>query len=929
MAKTGPKPGNNKAQKSVFEQDVGDSYNFDESVIEGRRYDDIDEYRKGKLPLPPFPYNPLTFKTRDFFDPDNPESTTQKVLSPLFKLIQSSMKFDRIEDSYANNFIVNLHNYNFPVPIPLQMFITSIELTNTKDSPYQSASMTLQLPVSIATGLFSGPSGHPEPGQWLIIRHRPNDPNNSPYDSIFGASAGMAMDNLQFIGTITGIDYEITTSSEGNSVCSISVLANSFIHNLMYAEYKVKPTGMRDQLISEIEGEEETFIVGATAESSSYMINWPDWYALIQQESQAASGKVSLRKSLRLLTDALAYPQLPPSVNLEPMDLASFLNVYAGSNFSLEELIGRLALIVPPKILEFYFNGILSVYEILAIDSPVVNYTQIKTAAAAYYAEKISDDNNIFGVDDSTEEIEIFKRYLEDPTFFDAKGGVLKISSIVHIATTRDHIPPSHPMWGCMPHDDIPFVDINRIKNVNMETTTVWDLMQGTFQTDSNIIEFFPTILSVSARDLAYYKQQNIEVRRIHRLLGGIPTLILRMKPMHPMMGKHGISKRTIDFATKKGRTSLGASNFNVNPELQYHTASEKMKDVLNGRKLSEYKDCSYGEALPYYVDPQISSEHPDYIRAYSLPPQVYQDEIIRMSYGLNDRARVNSVKVINPQTKNMGSKLRYAIDGDAIQNVESAVRHGLRSYDPVWPYNEFRSAPTSKPEASEAPNYKMLNTHLSERCYLIMGDDQKYFAGTLVAMSLIDKGITPGQWVEVFLGGGNNVDIYAKESMLIYVESIAYDYDVRQSDGLITMRTIIDFTRGSMGAQIPDFPYFKGPHLKVDLTEGDDFDNDVDDYNFDDEDNGRPVGTQEKIVPEIEPIVRQESITEQALRHYAISKIQQGQMTPSEGKDLIDSGNPDGIPKDDMALFNAVKTRFAMDQALVDTLMDQDGTQE
>ena len=931
MAKTGPKPGNNAPEKSIFEE-VGNSYVFDDEDIAGYSYEPAEYILANKKAEAA----PGVFPTPAIFDPDAPDSTTQAVLAPLFKLIQTSMKFDRLEDSYANNFIVNLHNYNFPIPIPLQMFITSIELNNSKDAPYQSASMTLQLPVSIATSLFAGPSGTPEPGHWLVIRHRPNDPNNSPYDTIFGDKSGKSLDNLQFIGTISGIDYDISADPNGNNICTISVLANSFIHNLMYAEYKVKPAGMRDQEFSELEGQEQTLIMGDAASSSSYMISWPDWYSLIQKESLAASGKVSLRNSLRFLTDALAYPQLPVSINLEPMDLASFLNTFVGSNFSLEELIGRLSLKVNAETLKIYLRGVLSVYEIIAIDSPIVNYKQVRTNIAALYAKYTNaNDGNSFltndSPDDTTEEIEKIKTFLNESDF-EPYNDIIKISSIVHIATTRDHIPPSHPMWGCMPHDDIPFVDINRIKNVNMETTTVWDLMRGTFQADSNIIEFFPTILTVSARDLQYYKEQNIEISNIHRYLGGIPTLILRMKPMHPLMGKFGISKQNIDHSKKRSRAAAGLPTLSLTSDLQYLTASEKMKDVLNGRKLSEYKDCSYGEPLPYFVDPLISSTNPDYVRAKSLPPQVYQSEIIKMSYGLNDRARVNSVKVINPQTKNMGSKLRYAIDGEAIQDVQSAVKHGLRSYDPVWPYNEFRSAPTSKPEVDEAPNYKLLNTHLSERCYLIMGDDQKYFAGTLVAMSLIDKGITPGQWVEVFLGGGHNSSIYAKESMLIYVEDITYDYDVNQSTGEITMRTFISFTRGSMSAQIPDFPYFKGPHIKIEKT---DFD---DEGGLQEEDipgeSGNPewrppVGTEEKSLPEIDPIIKQETITEQALRHYAISKIQQGQMTPSEGKELIDGGNTDAIPKDDMALFNAIKTRFQMSQALIDTLMDQDGTQE
>jgi len=936
MAKTGPK--NTQADPGVAdEQSIFQHHVFEEEVFNVKRPNpDIEVEGTVESQGPG-----IKFNLSDVFDYKEPDTTVQSVLAPLFKEIILSFNKPRAEDSYENNFIINLHNFNYPVPIPLQTFTYGVDLMNSKEAPYQSVQLGLQLPAAVAMNLFAGPDMSPEPGHWIVIRQRPNDPNNSPLDEVWGASSGKKMDNLQFIGTISSIDYDINVDEMGNQTCNISVLANSFIHNLMYAEYKVKPSGMVDQELSELPGEEDMFVQSG-AYSSSYMINWSDWYSLIQFESQAASGKVNLKDSLTLLSKALAYPQLPLSIFFEPMDMANFLNQIAESNLDLDTFAGRLALRYDTPTVQLVLRGVLSVYEIIAIDSPLVNYTKVKSLAAQLFAKYINsgaqenvtvfgplrpdDTRSGFGIEitpgeDTLTEIDTISNMLLE-TNLEAYNTPIKISDIIHIATTRDDIPPSHPMWGCMPHEDLPFVDINRIKNVNMETTTVWDLLTGTFQADSNIVEFYPTILTISDRDLEYYKQQNIEIKPIHRFLGGLPTLILRMKPMHPVLGRYGISKRMIDMLKSRNKAQGSLHSSAVQP-MQYLTAAETMKDTINGRKLSEYKDASYGEVLPYYVNPQISSTNPDYIRAVSLPAMIYSHEIISMSYNLNDRARINSVKVINPQTKNMGTKLRYAVDGNAVQDVPSAVRHGLRSYDPVWPYNEFRSSPTAKPDANETPNYKTLNTYLSERCYMIMGDDQKYFAGSIVSMSLINKGISPGQWVEVVLSNNGTLKEATRNQriMLIYVDSINHMYDVDQDTGVVELKTIIGFSRGSMGGVIPNFPFFRGPHIPP-LKEPED------DYVFDD-----PIDTNEDApgsnvdLPEITPIVRQETITELALRHYVRTKVLAGTMLPSEAKQIVEDANVDALPKDEMPLFEAIKTRFGMATDLVNQVMDPDGT--
>lgn len=873
------------------------------------------------------------FKTSDVFNPEAPDSPTQRILAPIFKMYLDSVNISRLEDSYANNFIINLHNYNYPMPIPLQLFASSIELFNSKDAPYQSCNMTLALPVQIAMDLLSGPDSHPEPGQWIVIRQRPNDPNNSAFEKVLGKRSGSSLDNLQFIGTISNIEWDIATDAAGNVIANVSILASSFIHNLVYAEYKIKPSMMKDQEFSEIPGDED-LLVSDDSHSSSYMISWTDWYSLIQREALAASGKVSLRKSLSTMINALGYPLLPVSMRMEPMDLASFLNAIAGGGLDIQELVGRLALHYDEATLKALLSGVLSVYEIIAIDSPIINYDAVRTNIAQIYAKYTADSgvNGMFeNASDTTEEIIDVKDLLKHD--LEAFNQPIRISSIIHVATTRDDLPPSHPMWACMPHDDLPFVDINRIKNVNMETTTVWDLLQGTFQPDDNIIEFYPTIINISERDVEYFKEQSIDIKPIHRLLGGMPTLILRMKPMHPLLGRDGISKQSIDKQKLKAAALLKGDTSAVN-KLHYKTASEMMSDVLNGRKLSEYRDSSLGQQLPYYVKPTVPSSHPDYIRAIALPPQIYGDEIIRLRFNQSDRARVNSTKVINPQTKNMSGKLRYAIDGDAVQNVYSAVRHGLRSYDPVWPYNEFRSTPTSKPNGDEAPNYALLNTHLSERCYMIMGDDQKYFEGTLQCGNLIDKGIVPGVWVEVIMKKG----VYAKnvkpnDILLIYITSISYDYNINQDTGNVECTSNINFRRGSYGGLIPNFPFFRGPHIAKLKP------NNVDDYTFTEADLAEddyvfdtPIDTNDVALPEIEPIVKQTSITERMLRQFVIGKIQNGDMTPSEGKVILALPTDLGIaslPKDDMTKFNAILNRFGILNATVDGLVDSDGTPE
>lgn len=900
------------------------------------------------------------FNLDQVYDPDDPSGIIGSVVATLAENFANhgAASIENQKDDYMNNFIVNLHNHSIPFPIPLQYFITDINIAQSNQMPYQSVSMSLKIPYELAMGLFTGGNAHPEPGQWLCIRQLENDDDarfheTNPFrprnwEQGLGNQFGEALTDLVFLGTISSLKWDINCDQvTGQMTAAVQVQANSFIHNLVYAEYSVKNALMNDQDLSEFldpdfdtqdaENPDQDQFVDKNAflknrepmfnESTKYYLNWSDWYRFIKTSAAGNVGKVKLKDALSAMLSALAYPQLPISLQFEPTDFASWFIDIARSGMDIVSLMKRLYFSFGEKIGRQLVNGAISVMEVLQIENPLVDASGVYTTGALLYLEAMSGRVGYDGFEigrevlggagpgmavneagdpgqDQIREIEDLATFLGNPYANDQLARLGDIRSLIHVATSRADIPPSHPLWGSMPHEDIPFIDLNRIKNLNMNTTTVWDLIRGTFQPDNQVIELFPTILSVSNRDVVdWYEAAGNKIHPTYKALGGVPTIVLRLKPMHPIIGKQGISKRTLD-REKDFNAFRGAAHFSYRERLQYLTATEKVDNPVTGRNMKDYKDSSYGEKLPYGFDPTMSITHPDYGGSLCLPVPLYKYEIVNMSFSQADTARINSVKVNSPELKNMSGRSRNVMEGEMIHNVEMALRHGWRSYNPIWPYREYRGAPNTKPSAEQAVNTGRIMTALSERIYMIYGDDQMYFRGQIVCKSQIRKSITPGCWMEILMG--ENAGMAPRlQNMLVYVTGIVHAYDVDPLDGEVTMSSTITFERGSYGGIVANLPSYKGPTI------------DLQTYM---ETLGVPYNPGEALtltqanaltdqpIAEMEPPRRQVVSNEAARRMYVALRLQKGDLTPQEGQQIIASGN---IPADDYTLYQSLVQRF------------------
>jgi len=998
--------------RSLFEEGVQQpsadediiQHDFETEDIEGNRVD-LDEIIAAQ---PQGGYGAVDVPLSHVYDPNNPDGRVGRFLA---RFILSQQSYPNKEDSYNNNFIINLHNYQIPLPLPLQQYVTDFDITTSMDAPYMSCSFLLKMPLSMAMDIFEGPGGHPEPGQWLCVRHLPNDNDKphtySPDGGFRGQGYGLGLSDLQFLGTITSLEWNVAVDEVGDVMASLSVNAHSFVHNLFYAEYGVKNAIMNDQTEGEYITDEEAreqqgdgYFFNSlnerdedTSASEKYFYKWSDWHAFITQQAKAAVGQVSLKQSLSHMMKTMAYPELPMSIHLEPTDFASLYTDILYSPGSFVDKLKQLY-IKDNAMGAVAIHGAIALMEILQIENPVINSTAVtsmlarayQTASGFLFNQRLSseDYSDVYPATpdggDTVREVNELRRFLQNPDDF--KFFPITIGDIVHIATTRDDIPPSHPLWGTMPHQDLPFVDMNRVKNYNMRSTTVWDLIRGTFQPDNYMIELYPVILNASARDVAYYQSgggadraatttadrkpatlqellgdlpapidgpggearallqrrdqggggsrapagnstPTVEsahfIKPFHRNIGGIPTVILRLKPVHPMIGREGINKKSID-KQKAYNKKQGATHFSYINDIQYKLASEEVKDPATGRNMGTYKDNSFGQRLPYpiFMAPgatQASTSNPDYDSSMCLPPFLHHHEIISMTFGQTDRARINSVQVHTPQLRNMNSRNRYVLEGEMIHNVEMALRHGWRSFKPTWPYDEYRGSPNTKPAdmtAENIVNRGRIATALSERAYLTFGDDQMFMTGVITAGTVLFKSITPGCWLEIALSPDNPSKTYDYASpnmrsrrFLCYVKSVVHSYDIDPVDGTLTMTTQVGYERGSFGGITANIPSYKGPTIDVKQymeTMG---------LNYETGDaltSHQAQRARAVPIPQFHVQERHQSVTQDAVRAYVALRLGKGDITFAEAQNIIQT---QVIPRDDYTLYQNLVERF------------------
>lgn len=980
------------------------------------------------------------------------------LLKALFKHSKSSSPDLEIKDNtYFNNFIINYHSYYYPIPISLQEFVTNCEIACEKNSPYESCNLTLRIPFDLAKKIFSADDGHPSPGGWLLIRNRySKDGNNitedltrtlKDFDVNYEYERRVQSPSI-FFGVVSNISWNIFSDANGLFVCEINLLVNSFIHNLIYGEFMVQQSGVKDNIdeivkggayygktVDEIVKQQNTYTFRAKPEigaplSLPFVFSQSEYLAFLSTQRAYLNGqnfdeasnnpnfvgaplpkefndieekiqdptsptgfrvekipvKLPIGYILYNMINKLCYMYLPVSILAEPMDTETFKDIslrlfntigitevdnYEQAISEIEKSIKLFILQgkkqgVSNEILKLLAGGFINILGYATGESPafvdpnnpnnpIYSYAELLSLGAAQqqYARSSAQYSVTPTQPDEDEQIKS-RTYLRPTRSFSAKADLdrirqelddlinsnpyeivapLRLGDILHVATTKNHIPQDYELHAAMPWREIRDYDITKFINYYSGSQTIWGLLKATFQPDDEIFELFPTFIPMPESMYKFSKKSDKEAEYkkvvdkqqshfgyfgpirsslkvgnpIWNLIGGIPTIVYRLKPITP---GHMINKEYINAYNKKLKESKLL--IKERPQMQYtpvtestatkysfygeesvledtteiNSAGEKVKKITKkGMFISDLRDNSYGLLNDYRWTNSIKSDEEKkkvsqyfdeyklgkanqqyakdeftdtYVQSQShltgyeifLPPYISQNEIIQLSFNQSDAMRINGVYIDSVITKNMGSVIKYSLAGKFVVEPESTFIHGLRKYENTYPFfystekeftdikekinskiNELSRQGKTVDEIAEdktlvkdfltkvtgTSNYQS-TSRLSERYYMIIGDEQKYLSGSLrVIGNLLSDEIKPGLWIEVSLDESidypklpnrRKQSTEIKSNMLFaYVDAVSVVWNVDQNNGNVTSETIISFSRGSFGRIMPNFP--------------------------------------------------------------------------------------------------------------------------
>lgn len=815
------------------------------------------------------------------------------------------------------------------------------------------------------------------------------------------------------------------------------------------------------------------------------------------QDTTQPNGVITVKRKAKLpmgyvlynMIKKLTYMYLPVSILTEPMDTASFKDISArlfnsagfktvdeyGEGISEIENSLKLFILqgkkqgVSAEVLKLYVGGFMFLLgwatgeNPIFVDpsnpnNPIFSYDELANLDASQKAlvERTNKWNSTPSQPDEDPKINN-RGYLAPTRNFSAKSDLdrirkelndlinsnpyeivapLRLGDILHVATTRNHVPVDYDLYAAMPWREIKDYEITKFINYYSGSQTIWGLLKATFQPDDEVFELFPTLIPMTdsmykfktkeERDNAYLKTQEKQqnyfgyygpIRSdlkignpIWNLIGGIPTIVYRLKPTTP---GHEINKSYIDAYNQNLIKENKA--LKKRPKMQYTPMTELISnvaivkyEVYTGAKtkedpnypkrqgletttkkafISEFKDNSYGMDNTFVWAEQYSKLDQDKISNYYdkikdnaattqygknyedtytqnqfkinkfLPPYINHNEIIQLSFNQSDALRINGVYLNSSKTKDVSSIIKYALMGKYVVEPESTFMHGLRKYENTYPFfyttdeqfkdvkekidqsidTLFKQGKSIDEISQDETLTKMFyqktyanpafgqTSKLSERFYMIMGDEQKYLSGSLrVIGNLISDEIKPGLWFEASIVNSSNDNKPMSENaikdnlLFAYVDGVSTIWNVDQNTGNVVSESIISFSRGSFGRIMPNFPtveiyrrndaeilkdYINSEKLATKVTpvvEGGSFKGTKSTFKF------NPFKNAD--LEEFQTI----NLNKERLQQLVKANLLKNKITKAEAEELI---NSDGIPKDQ---YNKLKSVY-------DTLTDQE----
>ncbi len=396
---------------------------------------------------------------------------------------------------------------------------------------------------------------------------------------------------------------------------------------------------------------------------------------------------------------------------------------------------------------------------------------------------------------------------------------LLTLGAIVNVASEQQHLPTQSNYRQMLPLVSRYSSTVDRFKTTLSGKGTTWDLIRGTFQTDPNLIECFPVIIPFNSKKelkqiISSYTNNQLKfgnqflldgttrpsfqpffydnaIYKFYEQLGGIPTIIYRLKPLQP---NGQISKNNINSIN---------TNAEVNAELiQNATYSEKLVkgknlkiEYLQGEKTKQIdlnEQFGFEDKIPLNTDAPFAD----------LLPMLHFNQLLNFECQQSEADRINGLYIENPAIRNK-SNLTIGSFADPVIDIKDAMTQGFRYYESDYPYFDVYLADNSGQKEMSAIN---------ERFYAIYGAGQTRAKGQISLKMSYNPDILAGSWIRIIMDNpelktGQNQGKFItdnKRDFFCYVEAISYSYSKETTINVICN---IQFSRGTFGLNYAHFP--------------------------------------------------------------------------------------------------------------------------
>jgi len=440
---------------------------------------------------------------------------------------------------------------------------------------------------------------------------------------------------------------------------------------------------------------------------------------------------------------------------------------------------------------------------------------------------------------------------------------LLTLGSIINVASEQQHLPSECSYRQMLPLTARHVSTIDRFKTTLSGKGTVWNLINGTFVVDNNLIECFPVMIPFNNRKelidiLQNYASNsfvksadneylNADLKRpgfrpflydeaiaaFYEQLGAIPTLIYRLKPLQP---NGQISRDNInlvnDIAGLDGFERLENSTYSEKLVLG---KDRKIKHIETTTKGQYDHNKEYGKQNIKVNETQIDVDlekfgfedllnfNKDAPISLFLPSLNF-DELLSFEAQNNENDRINGLYIESPIIRQK-SNLTIGSFADPIIDIKDAVAQGFRFYDSDYPF--FDTYIGSKPKEMSA---------MIERYYAIYGGGQTRSRGNIQVKMNYNPEFIVGSWIRIRMNNDQYIidkdivkdrenaseeyglaqkEVDEKRNIkfglddtsdfFCYIENISYIYS---SDGPgLNCICNIQFSRGSFGLNYAHFP--------------------------------------------------------------------------------------------------------------------------